>query len=334
MAVLVSPASYISIDDFKTIPNDYDLSTYTDVQLEDMLVRASGMADSIMRRSLLATEVTERLYGQGSNSLTLKNRPIIYVRKMQFVQPGVAGFIIPLDRVLIDTIRGEIVQYSPLELQGIGYISVFPYDLPIDVTYGYGYGYNAITPPAWTYADVPTQLVSLAPGTYTLGVTTKTQNGETLPNFQNVTTATGSIALTVPPQLGAYLYRVFLAPGANQGALAKLVSEIPATTFGGTPTQGTISSLNPPSGYFAESAPTSDTSALVLPQALREAVRLLTLQILYEQNNLANRGVGLTSSGRKRIQWRSTEGLSGKGVPLFYDQAIELLRPLSLQEIF
>ena len=334
MAVLISPASYISIDDFKTIPNDYDLSSYTDVQLSDMLVRASGMADAILKRSLLATEVSERFYGDGSNTLSLRTRPIIYVRKMQFVQPGIAGFIIPLDRVLIDSIRGEIVQYSPLELQGIGYISVFPDGLPIDITFGYGYGYNPVVAPSWTYADAPTLTTSLAPGVYTIGISTRTQNGETIPNFQNVTTATGTIALTVPPVLGAYLYRAFIAPGASNGASATLVAEIPATTFGGVSTKTLISSTTPPAGYFAESAPTIDTSALAMPQSIREAVRLLAMQIIYEQNNLANRGVAGTTSGRKRVQWRSTEGTSGRGTPLYYDQALEILRPLSLQEIF
>ena len=332
---LVNPPSYITPADFQSMPLDFDLSNYSTPQIQDILVRASGAVNAYLRRNLLANERTVRFYGSGTNALELDDRPIIYVRKIQFVQPGSSGYILPVQYVLVDALKGELVLYSPLELQGIGEFAIFPRGLPMDVTYGVGYGYDATTPPSFVASDLPTVVGGLTPGQYAVGVTTKLMWGETLPTWQTVTTATGTINIAAASVLGAYLYRVFLAPiaapyGATQIAAAQsaatLVAEIPAVTFGGVPSVGIVSSLLPPSGYFAESAPTTDTSQLPLPQEIREAVRLLAMQIIFEQNNLSNRGIMRTESGRKSITWRSTEGNSGRGVPLYAEQAMALPR--------
>jgi hypothetical protein len=178
------------------------------------------------------------------------------------------------------------------------------------------------------------QSPGLTPGVYTVGVTTKTRWGETIPSYQNITTATGSFAITVQPALGAYLYRVFIATGANQSANAMLAYEIPPSTYGYASIQQTVSQTAPPYGYFPETAPTADSSAPALPQEFREAMRLLVLSNLYEQNSLANRGIQSTTSGRKDIRWRSTEGNSGKGVPRFYEEAMEALSAYVYQDIY
>lgn len=330
MSVLVSPASYLTEAQFRAMPLDYDLSSYTDANITDLLVRASGAADSIMRRSLLATERTKRMTGDGTNTLTLNDHPILYVRKIQFFQPGVTGFTVPLSYFSVDTITGRITQYAPIALTGIGYLPYFPQGLEIDVTYARGYGYNPIVAPSYSLSDA--QGSGLAPGQYTIGITTRTMTGETLPTFQTYTTATGSILVTVNPVLGAYLYRVFLVAGASSAG-ATLVAEIPATQFNSSPITGTITSAVAPSGFFAEAAPAIDTSALPTPNAIIEAIRLLAMGILWEQNNLANRGVYKESSGAKSIMWRSTEGTSGKGISYMQQQATELLRPYCYQAI-
>ncbi len=337
--LLVNPPSYITPSDFQSMPIDFDLSSYNTTQIQDILTRASGAVNAYLRRSLLATERTVRFYGAGSNSLALDERPILYVKKIQFVQPGASGYILPVQYVLVDGLKGELVLYSPLELQGVGEFAVFPRGLPLDITYGVGYGYNPTTPPAFTTVDLPTVIATLAAGQYAVGVTTKTMWGETLPTWSTVTTATGTFQVTAGSVLGAYLYRVFVAPivagnVAAAQAAATLVAEIPAVTFGGVPSVGIVSSLTPPFGYFPEAVPTSDSSQIALPQEIREAVRLLAMQIIFEQNNLSNRGIMRTESGRKSITWRSTEGNSGRGIPLYAEQAMALLAPHSLQEIF
>lgn len=397
--VVANPPTYISVAQLKSMALDYSLTSYTDQQLLDILCRASGVADAMMKRSLLCTEKTEMLYGNGSNILELGVAPIAYVRLMQFVQPGIAGFIIPLNRVLVDGLKGEIVQYSPLELQGIGYVSIFPLDLPIAVTYGVGYGYNPITSPAWTSADAASGSTGLTIGTYTAALTVKTQWGESLPTYGQFTTATGSRIFTITPTIGAWKYAVYLAAGASTtissstlagattlaltaagsfangdtitlaggtslaenvtivgggGTTSLMISalvnahasgsavaprcslayEVPGTTFGGEAMTQAVSSLTPPSGYYTTFAPIADTSALQPPYGIIEAVRLITLGILYEQNNLANRGVFLQDSGRKRISWKSTEGTSGRGIPLVYEQAAAFLKPYAFRGIY
>lgn len=398
--IVAKPPTYVSLAQLKAMALDYDLSSYTDSQLLDILCRASGVADAMMKRSLLCTEKTEMLYGAGSNVLELGDGPIAYVRLMQFVQPGVSGFIIPTNRVLIDALKGEIVEYSPLQLQGIGYVSIFPLDLPIAVTYGRGYGFNPITSPLWTSVDAPAvQGSSLPPGTYTGAMTVKTQWGESLPAYGVFTTASGARIFSLTPTIGAWKYAVYLAAGGSTvltnapivgatvldlaaaeafvngqtitldggNALAEnvvivsgagstiltvtptvnahgigaavapqcaLVYEVPGTTFGGEAMTQTVSSLTPPSGYFPSFAPTADTSALQPPFGIIEAVRLIVLGILYEQNSLANRGIYQTGAGTERITWRSTEGMSGRGIPLFYEQASGWLKPYSFRGIF
>jgi hypothetical protein len=333
MASLLLSPSYMTVTELRGMALDYDLTSYSDTQLTDALNRASGAANSIMRQNLLAQEVTKTFFGEGSNILALGYRPLLYVKQMQFVQPGIVGYNIPVNRVLIDYVKGEIVQYSPLELQGVGFVSVFPNGLPIAITYAFGYGYNPAVSPTWTATDAQGGN-GLAPGTYTVGITTKTMWGETLPSFQNVTTTTGVISVTIVPVLGAWKYRYFIAAGTNQQANAKLVGEIPSTNFGGESTQATISSLTPPSGTYVESAPTTDTSALPTPQEFRQAVALLVLSMIYEQNNLANRGIARTQSARKGVQWRPTTGTGGRGVPTLWEQAEEILKPRKLSTIF
>lgn len=331
MALLVSPATYVTLDDFKAMPLDYDLTSYSDAQLTDILVRASGMANSIMRWSLLAEEREDTIVGDGTNQLFIGRYPLIYVRKIQLWQPGGNGYLVPLGTVRIDARIGTVTQYAPIAIAGIGLYSIFPEDWPIKVVYGYGYGFNPVVAPQWSAIDVPLPGATpspLAPGTYQVGVTARTQFGETAPRFQTITTATGAIAISIQPTLGADSYRVFV--GSTQ-LNATFVAETPSTVYAGNIATVHAASSAQPTGYFAEGAPIVDSSTISLPQELREAIRLLAMQVIYEQNNLANRGVYRTRDGMQDIAWRSTEGNSGRGVPLYYDQAIELLQPLKYQ---
>lgn len=328
--LLAKPPSYITTEQFRAMPLDYDLSSYTDPQIQDILNRASGAADALMRRSLLARERTMRYIGDGTNKLELRENPLLYVKRIQIVIPGSIGPLIPLDQILIDYQSGSVLQYTPLLWEGQGYFARFPDDIPVDVTLAYGYKCGVVKAPTWTSAD--TDGTGLAAGAYDIAITTRTMWGETTATPLTVTTATGNIVVTIAPVLGAYLYRAYVAEH-GQTPLT-LVAESPFTAYGTTAMTIDVNALTPQNGLWPDPLPTTDTSAPELPSAITEAVRLLALNILWEQNNLANRGVAKTESGRKSIAWRSTEGSAGKGVPLAVQQATALLKPYSLQAIY
>jgi hypothetical protein len=107
-------------------------------------------------------------------------------------------------------------------------------------------------------------------------------------------------------------------------AAMTLAAESPATNYGQPIMTVNINSSTPPS-IGALPAPLADTSAWELPWAFVEATRLLALSILWEQNNLANRGVYSVGEGTDKVMFKSTEGMSGKGVPLAESQAADLL---------
>ncbi len=328
MPLIANPPSYITAAQLRAMPLDYDLSSYTDPQLQDICNRVGGMIDAELRRSLLAQERNLCIYGTGQNTLELGVRPVIWVRELRLIQPGTSGYVIPISQTMIDYERGEVTLYSPLELQGIGTVSIFPRNVPILAVVASGYGV-AVSAPTWAHADAPG---SLAPGMYDFAVTTRTEWGETTATTTVVTTALGGVMITVTPTLGASQYRVFAAPhGATP---LTLVAEISATTYNTTPITALVTNLNAPTGEFSENLPTVDTSAHAMPFAFTEAARLYALSMIFEQNNLANRGVQLTVSDGKRTGWRSTEGSSGKGAPLYAVQAASLLAPYALAAIF
>lgn len=394
--LLANPPSYMTAAQLKAIASDFDLTTYTDAQLQDMLNRASGYVNSILRRNLLAQERTQRIYGDGTSRFQLDKRPILYIKRMTIIQPGAVGFAIPISQLLIDYDSGEALQYTPMLWLGQGIAALFPNDCPIDVTYAYGYPASPIVKsPAFTTADVPG--TGLAPGTYNLAVTARTMWGEAVASVSQVTTSTGNIQVTVTPGLGAYVYRAYISSAANNttitstaavggtvlpvasaagftvgsqwlldgnevvtvGAVnglnvtitsplvnahnsgAKIipvplsVTEAAITQYGLTPLTLSVNSLTPNlAGMYQDVFPVVDTSLPVIPAAFTEAVRLLTLSMIYEQNNLANRGVSGVVSDGKRVMWRSTQGSSGRGTPEYVDQARELLAPYKFGGIF
>ncbi len=394
---LTTPTSYLTAAQFQAMPLDYDLSTYTTPQIQDLLNRASGKVDSILRRSLLAKERVIRELGSGTNRLELKASPVIYIKKVQIVVPGSTGPLIPIDQILIDYTSGSLLEYTPFYFNGQGYFSRFPDGIPIDVTVATGYGYVYSSP---TYTLVDTNGSNgLAPGSYNIAISTKTMWGETNPVVKQVSTTTGNMIATINPTLGGYLYRAYISSAANNTALTGasvigattfdvgsvgtikvgdtllfdaganaeyltvasvnpgiltttspalyahaigaavieqpvLCAESPFTAYGANALQLIITSINAPPGVWQDALSLSDTSAAPVPYAIIEATRILALSMIYEQNNLANRGVYMMRTNRKEVSWKSTEGTSGKGTPLMEVQAAEMLKPYKLQAIF
>lgn len=322
---LQTPPTYLSVADFKAQPNDQDISPYSDSQLSDLLVRASAVVDSIMRRSFLPQEVTETFSGDGSNVLSLDTQgPIIYVNSVELVLPGYAPFSLPLGQLFIDYKSGYIKSYSTMIWRSLGVSAAFPNNnLPIVVNYARGKGFP-IPAPSFSLSAGPGGGTLSVGSLYDVAVTSRTQSGESLPaTTQTFTvTSTGSISVTVTPQPGALLHRVYIAA---HGQPLLLVGETPATSFSASPFVVSVTSLTPPGSLRSVPAPTADTSAWPLENSIVEATRILALSMLWEQNNLANRGISLEVSKDKRIQWRPSDGNSAKGVPGPVQQADLLL---------
>jgi hypothetical protein len=378
--------------------NDYDFSRFSNDELQGILNRASGVADSIMRKSYLAREQTVRYFGDGSNKIDLQQRPLIYVKRLVLVAPGPGSVTLPISQLLIDYEAGQMQEYTPLLLQGLGTTIVFPRGIPVDVTMAWGYaGTGVVKSPMWTAKDAPG--VGMAPGTYNIAVTARTMWGEVPATPQTYETASGVIAVVFTPTLGAYLFRVYASSAQNNttlsasslvgatsltpvsttgmtagsqwlldvGANAEVVTlsgppadgsvpcaatqfahasdvamipvptlcaETNLTAFGLTPLEVDLQSLNPTDGLSADPLPTGDTSMPPVPQAIPEATRLLTLDIINEQNNKANQGINQVAEGDKRITWRSTEGTSGRGVSTLYERAAAMLGPYSLRAVY
>lgn len=106
-----------------------------------------------------------------------------------------------------------------------------------------------------------------------------------------------------------------------------LVGESPFVAYGTQTIQILVNSLNAPANFWQDILPTTDSSAPQIPDAIPEAVRQLVLDRVYEQNNLANRGVSGVSEGDKRVMWRSTTGNSGRGTSSIIDTVTALLEP-------
>ncbi|MDB5069623.1 MAG: hypothetical protein JWM87_734 [Candidatus Eremiobacteraeota bacterium] len=229
--------SYLSVSDYKKLPNDNaTLLNRPDDQLSAILVRASGYANAIMKRNLLARERIEFITGDDTASLSLGSSPVIYVRQIEFLQPGASGYVLPASTILLDAPKGIIETYAPIALQGVGYQAVFPSGVRFAVTFASGYGYNPAAAPAWSSADAPVSVASLVPGaSYTLGITTRTAWGETLPSLRTVTTSTGAITPTVAPTLGAFKYRLFLGRGATATTTVSAIAGATSFTFAANP---------------------------------------------------------------------------------------------------
>jgi hypothetical protein len=329
--LLANPASYISLAQFRAQANDIDFTSYNDAALTDILVRASGSADSIMRRSYLPQEVTEYFEGVGTNTLQLDNNPIIYMKRATLDFPGFAPFDLPIGSILIDYERGFLRSFAALVFRTLGVSAVFPRgSLPIAVQYAYGYGYP-IPAPVFTMVDGGNG--TLTPGqSIDVQVTSRTQAGESLPTaVQTFTPIGGAFQVEITPQPGASLYRVY---AALHNSPTKLVAESPATNYGAATINLTIGSLSAPQAIGPLAPPTTDTSPWPVPPAIVEATRLLTLSMIFEQNNPANRGLYRTRSNKKDVSYVSTEGRSGKGTPTLVEQATNMLAPYSLQAIF
>lgn len=289
--IIATPPAYLDAATFKAgltgIPALL-VANLSDVQIQNVLNGATGRADAIMCRSVLAREETRYYRGNGTATLDIDETPLLYVRSIAFAQPGLGSLSIPTQNLLIDYEGGELVTFTPLFLQGSGYVAHFPYGIELAVKIGFGYG-RAVPQPTFSVVDSPsTGMTTLAPGSYDIAVVAGSFWGQTAAVPRTVASRSGGLLVTVQSVLGADRYRVFLAP---TGQPLMLAAEIPATSFTSGPLAATVIANAPPPGEFAEPAPLTDSSAQPVPPAIVEATRILALDMLYEDANPANVGI-------------------------------------------
>jgi hypothetical protein len=321
--IIATQTTYLTLSALKAMALDYDLSSYSDAQLVTKLTAATAVVDSMTRKHHIASEVTLQYEGSGNNRLNLARKPLCYIKKVELAVPGMRGWTLALDQLLVDYPLGFLKIFQPILWSG-SYYAMFPKDATIEVTFAHGFGYT-VSSPAVTIVDSPGG--TLPPGQYDVAVTSKTPWGDSVAPIQTVTSASGALMATVSPVLGAILYRAFAAPHGTTPLT--LVGESSHTAYGSSSVQIPIGSMSAPAGYWLDTLPTIDSSAHPIPAEFVEATRLIFLSGLYEQNSLANRGISNTRSGGKSVQWRSTTGSSDKGTPVLMDQARALLASYS-----
>jgi hypothetical protein len=59
--------------------------------------------------------------------------------QVTIVMPGLSYFPLPLTQFVVDAQKGEILNYTPLMFQNLGYATIFPAMLPLLVRYTYGH---------------------------------------------------------------------------------------------------------------------------------------------------------------------------------------------------
>lgn len=234
---LVSPKSYVTVAQMLAYANDFDLASYSPTQMIAKVEGASAWANSLMKQDLLAQQKVIRYIGDGSDRLNLQKSPLLYIKRAQIVVPGVQSYFIPPDELLIGYEDGEAFMYAPLYWAGAGYRSLFPLNAPIDVTLAWGYGFTAAKPPQWSAVDYSGG--GLPAGNYNVAITTATFFGETSAPVAQYATATGSFTVTIISNQGAYIYRIYVSPAADNttlpgGSLVNATSLTPGATTGMT----------------------------------------------------------------------------------------------------
>lgn len=127
-----------------------DLSGYTPTDLNSMLRQAEAWVNGEARhaRGFEAHRVVDRVMGTGTNKLRTNYYPVCVLNGIQLIFPANTGNVnlpganqVPIDpsRVVIDHDAGILYNWSPFVFQTIGYMTVFPEGVPINVDYYTGY---------------------------------------------------------------------------------------------------------------------------------------------------------------------------------------------------
>lgn len=146
----------ISLQELQSYNLPIDLSGYTPNDLNQLILQATAWVNGECRhyKGFEAHRVIDRVYGRGNNNLFTSFYPILALNKINIVFPANQGNVnlpgpnqVPIDpnRVIVDHNAGIIKNWSPFVFQTIGYMTVFPDGVPMDVDYYTGYVNTVIT---------------------------------------------------------------------------------------------------------------------------------------------------------------------------------------------
>lgn len=89
------------------------------------------------------TTATPTLYAHSARCRVIVNT----VDFCNIVLPGSAVYAIPTGQLIVDADKGELLNYTPLMFQNLGYATIFPRELPILVRYTHGYAVGSVPAP-------------------------------------------------------------------------------------------------------------------------------------------------------------------------------------------
>lgn len=140
----------LTLQDLQSMHLPVDLSGYDPQTLSQMVRDATGWVNGEARHAngFEAHRVIDRVYGTGTNKLMSTYYPVNVLNGITLIFPSNQGNVnlpganqVPIDpsRVVIDHEAGLLYNWSPFVFQTIGYMTVFPEDVPIDIDYYTGY---------------------------------------------------------------------------------------------------------------------------------------------------------------------------------------------------
>lgn len=140
----------LGLQELDTMNLPVDLSNYDPFSLNSMLHQAETWVNGEARHKhgFTQSRVVDRVYGTGTNKLRSTYYPILTLNSIQIIFPPNAGNVnlpgpnqVPIDpsRVVIDYEAGLFYNWSPFVFQTIGYMTVFPEGVPINLDYYQGY---------------------------------------------------------------------------------------------------------------------------------------------------------------------------------------------------
>lgn len=143
-------STILSLQDLNTMRLPVDLSGYDPVVLQNMLRQAEAWVNGEARHEngFVAHRQIDRVMGTGTNKLFTNYYPVCTLNQIVLIFPANQGNVnlpgsnqVPIDpsRVVIDHYTGELINWSPFIFQTLGYMTVFPESVPINIDYYTGY---------------------------------------------------------------------------------------------------------------------------------------------------------------------------------------------------
>ena len=146
----------LTVEELQSYSLPVDLSGYSAVELDEKIREATAWINGECRVSggFEMHRVLDRVRGNATNQLRTTYYPIKQLNGIYIVFPSNSGQNVnlpgqnqvPIDpsRVVVDYEAGTIDNWSPFVFQTIGYMTVFPERVPINIDYYTGY-VNAVT---------------------------------------------------------------------------------------------------------------------------------------------------------------------------------------------